>query len=691
MNKLLTLLIVIFMIFGCGENFTDKNTTNSTEQGGSNTGDNTGSGSDNGNTGDNTGNGSDSDNTGDNTGDGSDSGDTGNNTGNGSDSGDTGDNSGDGSDSGDTGDNSGDGSDSGDTGNNTGNGSDGGDTGDNSGDGSDNGDTGNNTGNGSDSGDTGDNTGNGSDSGDTGDNSGDGSDSGDTGDNSGDGSDSGDTGDNTGDDSDSGDTGDNSGDGSDSGDTGDNSGDGSDSGDTGDNTPSQPDDGSDNENTDSESEIVDNVISISIKSCENTTDKDNNIVKLCELEINELTLDLTNKISAIIQGDAKPQNAANRLVYYSVEPSTLASIDGNGNVTAQNTGIGTITVQSDSNPEIKKSIPLTITNSAEEQGEIIPVQAIGFEETSLILQMGETYKLTPKFTPVNTTERDFECSVGNLADFVDVNKDTCEITGKKLTTYNGLVEIKSKNKALSGTISPVTVVDKKISLENFSITPKSITVDKGEQAFLLTDKFNVTYNPADTNEKDFNYSSNNSDILFNVSGSRFRPDNIGVATITVTSKFHPEMFEEVIVNVKNPYDTEPPVYSDINPSDMASHSDRMYIKIMFDVISSNGDIKNNEGSRGIHQIDVQPNGKNGIELITENMNGYISNYGFCEKYGCMQRRPENENIAVKSSGINYYVGHNDLYIPVRSSGKSTYDIYTIFSFGSFITEVMYSL
>ncbi len=339
MNKLLTFLIVIFITFGCGENFTDKNTTNNTEQGSSNTGDNSDNSSNNGDTGDNSG-------------DGSDSGDTGNNTGDGSDSGDTGDNTGDGSDSGDTGDNTGDGSDSGDTGNNTG----------------------------------------------------DGSDSGDTGNNSGDGSDSGDTGDNTGDGSDSGDTGDNSGDGSDSGDTGDNSGDGSDSGDTGDNTPPQPDDGSDNENTDSESEIVDNVISISIKSCENTTDKDNNIVKLCEQEINELTLDLTNKISAIIQGDAKPQNAANRLVYYSVEPSTLASIDGNGNVTAQNTGIGTITVQSDSNPEIKKSIPLTITNSAEEQGEIIPVQAIGFEETNLILQMGETYKLTPKFTPVNTTE-----------------------------------------------------------------------------------------------------------------------------------------------------------------------------------------------------------------------------------------------------------------------------------------------
>ena len=561
MNKLLTLLIVIFMIFGCGENFTDKNTTNSTEQGGSNTGDNTGSGSDNGNTGDNTGNGSDSDNTGDNTGDGSDSGDTGDNTGDGSDSGNTGDNTGDGSDSGNTGDNTGDGSDSGDTGDNTGNGSD--------------------------------------------------------------------------------------------------------SGDNDDNTPPQ----------------VENVTSILIKSCMNTVDEENNPIKSCKQEIDELTLDLTNKISAEIQGDARPQNAANRLVHYSVEPSSLASIDGNGNVTAQNTGIGTITVQSDSNPEVKQSIPLTITNSAAEKGETIPVQAIGFEETSLILQMGETYKLTPKFTPVNTTERDFECSAGNLADFVDVNKDTCEITGKKLTTYNGLVEIKSKNKVLSGIISPVTVVDKKISLENFSITPKSITVDK-DQTFSLTDKFQITYNPTDTNEKDFNYSSSNSDILFNVYGSNFRPDKVGVATITVTSKFHPEMFEEVIVNVKDPYDKEPPVYNDINPSDMATYSDRMYIKIMFDVISSTGDIKNNEGLKGIHQIDVQPNGKNGIELITKNMNGYISNYGFCEKYGCMKGRPENEDIAVKSSGINYYVGHNDLYIPVRNSGKSTYDIYTIFSFGS---------
>lgn len=487
MNKLLTLLIVIFVIFGCGENFTEKNTTNSTEQGGSNTGDNTGNGSDNGNTGDNTG-----------------------------------------------------------------------------------------------------------------------------------------------------------------------------------------------------TEIVDDVIDISIKSCVNTSDEENNPIKSCEQEINELTLDLTDKISAEIQGDAKPQNAANRLVYYSVEPSNLASIDSNGNITAKNTGKGTITVQSDSNPEITKSIPLTITNSAAEKGETIPVQAIGFEETSLILQMGETYKLTPKFTPVNTTERDFECDFGNNPAYIELNKDTCEVTGIQTQSPSNIY-IKSKNNnSISNESTGIMIktVDKKISLENFSITPKSITVNKGENAFSLTDKFQITYNPADTNEKDFNYSSSNSDILFNVSGSRFRPDKVGVATITVTSKFHPEMFEEVIVNVKDPYVMEPPVYNDINPSDMATYSDRMYIKIMFDVISSTGDIKNNEGLKGIHQIDVQPSDKKGIELITKNMNGYISNYGFCEKYGCMQGRPENDAIAVKSSGINYYVGHNDLYIPVRSSGKSTYDIYTIFSFGS---------
>lgn len=448
------------------------------------------------------------------------------------------------------------------------------------------------------------------------------------------------------------------------------------------NTTNSTEQGGSNTGDNTGTEIVDNVIDISIKSCVNTFDEENNPIKSCEQEITELTLDLTDKISAEIQGDAKPQNAANRLVYYSVEPSSLASIDINGNVTAKNTGKGTITVQSDSNPEIKKSIPLTITNSAAEKGETIPVQAIGFEETSLILQMDETYKLTPKFTPVNTTERDFECSAGNLANFVDIDKDTCEITGKNLTTYNGSVDIVSKNRQnVKGSV-PVKVVERKIPLISFSL-PSSISLNKGEISN-VNNILPVTYNPSNTNETGFSYVSSDTNILaFRPnSTSLIEPKELGTAVLTVTSKFHPEISEEVIVNVKDPNDIEPPVYNDINPSDMATYSDRMYIKIMFDVISSNGDIKNNEGLKGIHQIDVQPNGKNGIELITKNMNGYISNYGFCEKYGCMQGRPENEDIAVKSSGINYYVGHNDLYIPVRSSGKSTYDIYTIFSFGS---------
>lgn len=446
------------------------------------------------------------------------------------------------------------------------------------------------------------------------------------------------------------------------------------------NTTNSTEQGGSNTGDNTGTEIVDDVIDISIKSCINTFDKENNPIKSCEQEITELTLDLTDKISAEIQGDAKPQNAANRLVYYTVEPSSLASIDSNGNVTAKNTGKGTITVQSDSNPEIIKSIPLTITNSAAEKGETTPVQAIGFEETNLILQMGETYKLTPKFTPVNTTERDFECSAGNLENYVDIDKDTCEITGKKVTDYDGFVEIKNRENK-TGSVS-IKVVERKIPLISFSL-PSSISLNKGEISN-VNNILPVTYNPSNTNETGFSYVSSDTSILaFRPnSTSLIEPKELGTAVLTVTSKFHPEMFEEVIVNVKDPNDIEPPVYNDINPSDMATYSDRMYIKIMFDVISSSGDIQNNEGLKGIHQIDVQPNGKNGIELITKNMNGYISNYGFCEKYGCMQRRPENEDIAVKSSGINYYVGHNDLYIPVRSSGKSTYDIYTIFSFGS---------
>ena len=341
-------------------------------------------------------------------------------------------------------------------------------------------------------------------------------------------------------------------------------------------------------------EIVDDVIDISIKSCVNTFDEENNPIKSCEQEITELTLDLTDKVSAEIQGDAKPQNAANRLVYYSVEPSSLASIDSNGNVTAKNTGKGTITVQSDSNPEIIKSIPLTITNSAAEKGETTPVQAIGFEETNLILQMGEKYQLTPKFTPVNTTERDFECGAGNLANYVDIDKDTCEITGKKVTDYDGFVEIKNRENK-TGSVS-IKVVERKIPLISFSL-PSSISLNKGEISN-VNNILPVTYNPSNTNETGFSYVSSDTSILaFRPnSTSLIEPKELGTAVLTVTSKFHPEMFEEVIVNVKDPNDIEPPVHNDINPSDMATHSDRMYIKIMFDVISSTGDIKNRDTS-----------------------------------------------------------------------------------------------
>ena len=598
MNKLLTLLIVIFMIFGCGENFTDKNTTNSTEQGGSNTGDNTGSGSD-------------SDNTGDNTGDGSDSGDTGDNTGDGSDSGDTGDNTGDGSDSGDTGDNTGDGSDSGNTGDNTGNGSDSGDTGDNTGDGSDSGNTDDNTGDGSDSGDTGDNTGNGSDSGNTGDNTG---------------------------------------------------------GTGGDDT------------------FSDHVTNILIKGCENTLDEYGDVVKSCEKEITELSLDLTDKVSDTIMGEAEPQNAVNRLVYYTVEPSNLAVIDSNGYITAKNTGSGEIIVSSDSNKEVQKSIPLTITNSASDKGESVPLEEIGFEEPSITIEVGETYQPTPKFTPANTTEREFECIFNGNSDVnysgIELDKETCKITGK-IAGKTTNISIKSKNNtSITSSGTKVSTVDKKNPLESFSVTPKNITLKKGD-SFLIKDKFTITYNPADTSEKDIISKTSNEYVLYQRTETRFSAENIGSAILTVSSPFYPELKEEIIVKVEDEYyDLVIPQHNDINPSDAEKYNDRMYIKIMFDVFSSNGDIKNSEGFIGISQVDFQPAGQKGIELITSNMPGFLNNYGFCEKYGCVDKRKDNPDIASKSSGINYYLGNNQLYVPVRKSGKSTHEMYIVFALGS---------
>ncbi len=433
---------------------------------------------------------------------------------------------------------------------------------------------------------------------------------------------------------------------------------------------------------------------VSVKDTAGETVEVNDIY--CDTD--EVSLDLTDKITGKITASALPADAQNRTLKYSVEPPGLASINNLGEITARNTGSGTITIQSESNPAVKKTILINITNSAAAGGKV-PIEAIGFEESSISLKVGETYLLTPKFTPANTTERDFTLDLwtAQYGQYIDFDKTTGLVTAK--APGKAWPEIKSNdNPSLKGDVE-VTVIDEngEINITGLKVSPKTITVNKNYN-LNLANNISVNYEPANTTQKNIKFVSESPLITINENGFTRVGDQTGTAVVKVQSADNPSVYDTVTLNIINPQDIEPPVYSDVNASDIDKYPERMYIKIMFDIHSSSAELYNTDSQIGIQVVDFQVVNQNtcyeeatGVynapcsgTLVDKNNDGYRNPYGFCIKYGCMYvSEAEAAQLASKNAGISYYVSNNNLFVPVKQtiSGTSSHTVWMIMSYG----------
>ena len=210
------------------------------------------------------------------------------------------------------------------------------------------------------------------------------------------------------------------------------------------------------------------------------------------------------------------------------------------------------------------------------------------------------------------------------------------------------------------------------------ITPDSLVFNYESMFPNLRDYVKFEFPPSLTDQS-IKCSSANEDIIFFPPGScRFRLEGIGTTTATVISLVDENINGSLQITIKDPTIQE--TYVDVDPSDMSTHRDRMYIKIKFEIQSSSEDISV-ENSVGIHGIEVQPSGSQGFELLNKDISsrGYAT-YGYCVKYGCASKvnlDPTNQRIGKSNQGIDYYVGNNQLYTAVKTSGTTSYGIYTV--------------
>lgn len=112
--------------------------------------------------------------------------------------------------------------------------------------------------------------------------------------------------------------------------------------------------------------------------------------------------------------------------------------------------------------------------------------------------------------------------------------------------------------------------------------------------------------------------------------------------------------------------------------------EKVYIQVRFDLHDSSGGLYKSDQSREMRQLDYQfsANGTSGtiIDGRATYPAGYYFPYGFIVKYGGGPGA-SNERIAKYDSGIDYYVGHQGLWVTPKTGGTTTCRVYFVFSFG----------
>ena len=179
-----------------------------------------------------------------------------------------------------------------------------------------------------------------------------------------------------------------------------------------------------------------------------TVKASNNIEAECEIKvitplISVKKIDIKNNVSTVFVGESinlsasiSPITASNKSITWSSSNKDIATVDENGKVTGKKAGSVKITVTSKSNPKISgsKSIVVSIKK--------VDVRSVALNKDKINLYVEDVYKLTPTFTPKDTTEKTLTWTSSNpLVATVDANGNviakgvgTAAITA---TTTNG--------------------------------------------------------------------------------------------------------------------------------------------------------------------------------------------------------------------------------------------------------------
>ena len=148
------------------------------------------------------------------------------------------------------------------------------------------------------------------------------------------------------------------------------------------------------------------------------------VIAVTGVTLDKTSLSLTEGDAATLKATVTPANATNKTVTWSSSDASVASVDGNGKVTALKLGSATITATAGG-----QSATCEVTVDP------VPVDSITLNKTSVTLKVGQSITLTATVNPSNATDKTVTWNSS------DPTVATIDADGKLTAITPGLVTI----------------------------------------------------------------------------------------------------------------------------------------------------------------------------------------------------------------------------------------------------------
>ena len=214
----------------------------------------------------------------------------------------------------------------------------------------------------------------------------------------------------------------------------------------------------------------------------------NSVISVTSVTLNKTTAELEVGKTLTLTATVAPSNATNKALTWSSSNTSVATVDGNGKVTAVAAGNATITAKAKDGSNKSATCAITVKAAT------VIVTSVTLNKTTAELEVGKTLTLTATVAPSNATNKTLEWSSSNKSiATVDGNGKVTAVAAGKAT-----ITAKSKDGSNKSATCVVTVTDSSkptdISKYTNIIYPEAATASPDSETDLIVKMKNATNN-----------------------------------------------------------------------------------------------------------------------------------------------------------------------------------------------------